>query len=184
MNRVGTWFIRGLLTVAAVVWLSTVTWLCVQGDVDPWPTAVAPDAVAPARLAPPKLAPPRLVVIGDGIPLMPAHAEEPVPPGPVHPHPITATHQRIFEENRLLGALGGAVEVADAAGIRQLLAHYRADYPEDAEDVQDGYQAIADCLERPGVETRLAAERWSDQHHGSTVRRFVARTCQLTGARP
>jgi hypothetical protein len=72
--------------------------------------------------------------------------------------------------------------VGPVAGLRKLLARYRAGYPEDAQDVQAPYEAIADCLEGPGDETRAAARRWSDEHHGSTVRRFVMRMCRLDGA--
>jgi hypothetical protein len=65
--------------------------------------------------------------------------------------------------------------------LRKLLDRYRAAYPEDGQDVQAGYTAIADCLERPGEETRTAAQHWSDEHHGATVRRFVRQICQLDG---
>ncbi|MBN2576702.1 MAG: hypothetical protein JXP73_19205 [Deltaproteobacteria bacterium] len=71
------------------------------------------------------------------------------------------------------------MDQGDAPGIRRLLAQYRASYPADAQDLQDGYAAIADCLEPPGRKAGAAARRWSDGHHGSTVRRFVMRVCGL-----
>jgi hypothetical protein len=184
MNRAGTWLIRGLLAVAAVVWLATVTWMGWPKQPAPaWRADAAPTAdrilVSAPRLA--RLPRPAPELAGDGVPIMPARASARRPEGSLHPHPITARHERIFEENRLIGALNGAVDVRDAAGLRKLLDRYRAAYPEDGQDVQAGYAAIADCLERPGEETRTAAQRWSDEHHGSTVRRFVRRICQLDG---
>ncbi len=113
----------------------------------------------------------------DGLPIMPASPRDPLPAGPVHPHPITPEHQRVFAENRLIGELNGAVDAADVPALRKALAQYSEQYPQDAQDVQGGYAVIADCLEHPGKASRSAAERWSDEHHGSTVRRFVMRNC-------
>ncbi len=113
----------------------------------------------------------------DGLPIMPPGQRDPIPAGPVHPHPITPEHQRIFAENRLIGALDGAMDAADVPGLRKALAQYTEGYPEDAQDVQGGYALIADCLERPDATTRAAAEHWSDEHRGSTIRRFVVRHC-------
>ena len=126
-----------------------------------------------------RITPPQPEAASDGVPIMPARAEEALPAGTVHPHAITAQQARIFGENRLIGALNGAVDVGDAAGLRRLLARYRADYPEDGQDAQGGYQATADCVERPGTDSRAAAQRWADEHRGSTVRRFVRRICGL-----
>jgi hypothetical protein len=175
-SATGVLLVSGLLAAAWRVW-----WL----EPERRPVADAHDesgAVARSRFGVPKLAQasaPALEWAADGAPIMPARAEQPVPDGPAHPHPITAQHLRIYEENRLIEALNGAVDVANAGGIRALLARYRAGYPEDAQGLQDGYQAVADCLEHPGAETQAAAQHWSDQHHGSTVRRFVMRICQV-----
>ena len=185
MSRVGQTTFRGLLLLAALLLVGVATWLCVPGQRAPIGRAEPEVAYRPARAPAPKFAPitsPQPEAASDGVPIMPARADEALPAGPVHPHPITAQHARIFEENRLIGALNGAVDMGDAAGLRRLLAQYRADYPEDGQDAQGGYQAIADCLERPGADSRAAAQRWSDEHRGSTVRRFVARTCRLDGA--
>ena len=95
----------------------------------------------------------------------------------MHPHPITPAHQRIYRENRLVGALDGAMDVKDAAAMRRLLQTYRDEYPEDDNMLQDGYAIVADCFERPGEATRAAALAWADTHRGSTLRRFVSRHC-------
>jgi hypothetical protein len=119
----------------------------------------------------------RTELASDGLPIMPAGPNEPVPDGPVHPHPITPEHERIFEENRLIGALNGAMDVKDVPAMRKFLEQYREQYPEDDHMIQGGYSVIADCLEHPGRTSRAAAERWADDHRGSTLRRFVQRHC-------
>ena len=95
----------------------------------------------------------------------------------MHPHPITPQHQRIYAENRLIGALNGAMDVKDAPAMRRLLEQYRREYPEDDNKLQDGYAVIADCFEHPGAQARAAAERWIETHNGSTLKRFVNRHC-------
>jgi hypothetical protein len=114
------------------------------------------------------------VVTSDGLPIMPPRGS---PDGPVHPHPITPRHERIFAENRLIGALDGAMDVKDAAGMRKLLEQYRREYPEDDNMLQEGYAVIADCFEHPGPQSRAAAERWLPSHNGSTLKRWVKRHC-------
>ena len=61
--------------------------------------------------------------------------------------------------------------------MKELLAQYRREFPEDQWQLQDGYAVIIDCLEHPGPESRQAAERWLDQNNGSTVKRSVLRNC-------
>jgi hypothetical protein len=131
------------------------------------------DAKRPAAPAPP--APEH--VAADGIGFMPQHDGDPRPPGPLHPHPITPQHQRIFAENRIAFALDDATDAKDVAVMKQLLAQYRRDFPEDQWQLQDGYAVIIDCLEHPGPESRRAAERWLEQNNGSTVKRSVLRNC-------
>ena len=94
-----------------------------------------------------------------------------------HPHPITPQHERIYRENTLTFALDGAVDVEDAPGIRRLLAIYRQEFPEDSLLTQQGYEIIADCLDRPGVGTRAAAQRFYDTEIASALRRHVRRHC-------
>lgn len=135
-----------------------------------------PSAVAPA--APAASVAPSLYVAPDGIPIKPAgsaayHEEE----GPMHPHPITPQHERIFHENNLIGNLNGAMDVKDFAGMRGLLKQYREEYPEDAHVLQDGYELIANCLEHPGPEIRAVAQRYYDQQLDSGLRRYIRRHC-------
>ena len=94
-----------------------------------------------------------------------------------HPHPITSAHIRIQRENNLLGALDGAMDVKDGAGMRRLLQQYRNEFPEDTNELQQGYRIIADCLEYPGPNSTAAGQRYYDRERGSTLRRFVARHC-------
>ena len=143
----------------------------------PAPVVEAPRPRVPPPPVPPPARKPDEVVTSDGLPIMPPGANDPRPDGPVHPHPITAQHQRIYRENRLIGDLNGAMDVKDVPGLRKLLEEYRRDYPEDDNMLQDGYAIIADCFEHPGEAARAAATRWAETHRGSTLRRFVNRHC-------
>jgi len=155
------------LVVGAAVWLG---WRARR------PTLPAAEASsAPAPTVRPPASP--VAVAHDGLPIMPAGPSASIPDGPVHPHPITPEHERIFEENRLIGALNGAMDVKDVAGLRRLLVEYQDKYPEDDQMLQGGYAVIADCLEHPGEASRAAAQRWAEEHRGSTLRRFVYRHC-------
>jgi hypothetical protein len=93
------------------------------------------------------------------------------------PHAITPTHERIYRENQLIGNLNGAMDVKDAAGLRELLKQYRDEYPEDAHVLADGYELIANCLEHPGAETRAVAQRYYDEQLDSGLRRYIRRHC-------
>ena len=93
------------------------------------------------------------------------------------PHAITPTHERIYRENQLIGNLNGAMDVKDAAGLRELLKQYRDEYPEDAHVLADGYELIASCLEHPGAETRAVAQRYYDEQLDSGLRRYIRRHC-------
>jgi len=94
-----------------------------------------------------------------------------------HPHPISAAHERIFRENNLIGALNLAVDLEDAIEIRELLAQYRAEYPEDEHRLQVGYALIAECLERLDASTRERAQRFWNTEIRSQTRRYVRRYC-------
>jgi hypothetical protein len=108
---------------------------------------------------------------------MSAGAHTKAPDEPMHPHPITPAHERIYRENNLVAALNLAVDLEDPSRIRKALAAYRAEYPEDAHRLQDGYAIIADCLERVDDATRDRAQRfWSTQIRSQT-RRYVRRYC-------
>jgi hypothetical protein len=136
-------------------------------------TSLADDTMATAPPAPPA----HEHVAADGIGFMPPHDGDPRPPGPVHPHPISAQHQRLFAENRIAFALDDATDAKDVAAMKELLAQYRREFPEDQWQLQGGYAVIIDCLEHPGPASRQAAERWLDQNNGSTVKRSVLRNC-------
>src|SRR5262249_52772828 len=144
-----------------------------EEEAAPEPAAPQVAAAKPAepRRAPPPApaADPEAVTTSDGLPIMPVRGE---PSGPVHPHPITPQHQRIYAENRLVAALDGAMDDKDVPGMRRLLEQYRREYPEDDNQLQDGYALIADCLDHPGAPARAAAEQWLDSHNGSSLKRF------------
>jgi hypothetical protein len=131
-------------------------------------------ARARSRLAQPQTEPVNFTA--DGVPIRPAGSAKVDAEGMV-PHPITPQHQRIFRENNLIGNLSGAMDVKDAAGLRRLLEQYRREYPEDAHVLQDGYELIADCFERPGPDTRAAAQRYYDEQLDSGLRRYIRRHC-------
>jgi hypothetical protein len=105
----------------------------------------------------------------------------PAPAGPgegrEHPHPLTPQHLRIRRENQLIGAMNDATGLSDGPRLHALLDTYRAEYPDDPNRLQAGYQVIADCLEHPGAESRDAATRYYDGHRESILRRFVGRHC-------
>jgi hypothetical protein len=113
----------------------------------------------------------------DGLPIKPRDARASVPEGPMHPHPMTAAHERIYRENNLVGALNLAVDLQDALRIRELVAQYRAEYPEDDHRLQDGYEIIADCLDRSDEATHARARRFWETEIRSQTRRYVRRYC-------
>lgn len=175
-----------VLAGAAVVAL--VAWLVLRGG-SPDEAATATPADDPAATAPaaPRLPPvPRVaavpetkpykeeIITSDGIPIAPPRGDV---VGQAHPHPITPQHERIYAENRLVGGIEGAMEVKDVAGMRRLLAQYRREYPEDDQELQDGYGVIADCIEHPGDVTLAAAHQFYDTQRHSPLRRFVRRVC-------
>jgi hypothetical protein len=162
-----------LFVLVVIVVLAALAWI--QRAKPRKLVATAPDSRAEAPAKPVSAVP--FKPTRDELPIMPAHSDDPRPTGPVYPHPITPEHERIFAENRLIGALNGAMDVKDGPALRRFLTQYRDEYPEDTHMLQGGYAVIADCLERPGAESRAAAQRWADEHRGSTLRRFVSRYC-------
>jgi hypothetical protein len=131
----------------------------------------------PARRQPEPPPPHDQHVADDGLGFMPLHEGDPRPPGPLHAHPITPAHRRIFAENRIAFALDDATDAKDIGEMKRLLEQYRREFPEDHWQLQGGYAVILECLEHPGPESRVAAERWLDQNNGSTVKRSVLRDC-------
>jgi len=137
-------------------------------------TEDAPSAPAPPP-APPVSAP--LEYAADGVPFKPHHPSTPDPEGPMHPHPITPEHERIFKENNLFGAISGAMDRRDTAGMRQLLAEYKDEYPEDSHLLQEGFAVIADCIDHPGEASTAAARAYYSANKASIIRRYVRRHC-------
>ena len=135
--------------------------------------AIARDAQRPSPSAPPE----KEHVAADGVGFMPQHEGDARPPGPLHAHPISPQHERIFAENRIAFALHDATDAKDVAAMKALLAQYRREFPEDQWQLQSGYAVIIDCLEHPGPDSRRSAERWLDSNNGSTVKRSVLRNC-------
>jgi len=111
------------------------------------------------------------------VPRLPNEADAQPPAALPHAHPITPQHERIYRENNLTFALDAAVDLEDVADIRRLLAIYREEFPEDALVMQQGYEIIANCLERTGEPTRAAAQSFYDTEIASTLRRHVRRHC-------
>jgi hypothetical protein len=115
-------------------------------------------------------------VATDGLPYMPAAPDAKAAAGPAHPHPITPEHARIFRENATIQALNDAMDSRDVQALRRYLTRYRLEYPEDAQQLQLGFELIANCLEaRPG--SRAAAQRYFNEETASSLRRFVLRHC-------
>jgi hypothetical protein len=142
-------------------------------EVEPAPASL-PAAERELPSAPPQQVSPASFTV-DGVPIMPADAKRGEPG--MAPHPHTPQHERIYRENSLIGDLNGAMDVKDARGMRQLLEQYREEYPEDEHEMQRGYELIADCFEKPGPETRAAAQRYYDEALASGLRRYIRRYC-------
>lgn len=104
------------------------------------------------------------------------HPDDPHEPGML-PHPITPEHERIFAENRTIGALNDAMALRDVGRMRALLAEYRKLDPNDIEATQLGYSILADCIESPGRATQAEAIRFYDTQRHSPLRRFIRRIC-------
>jgi hypothetical protein len=77
----------------------------------------------------------------------------------------------------MLGALNSAMDQGDVAELRRLNREYRQQYPEDSHLMQDGYDLIADCMERRTAANRIAAERFYDTQIASMLRRYVRIHC-------
>jgi hypothetical protein len=94
-----------------------------------------------------------------------------------HPHPLSAAHQRIFAENARVAELNSAMDRGDYAALRELDARYREAYPEDEHALQQGYELIADCMERLTPARVDAARRFWRERRASSLRRYVRRYC-------
>jgi hypothetical protein len=182
---------RPVLSVAVLAMAASIAGWLVLRRADP---PASPERAQRMRDAPPP-EPPRVVSPATAPPPVPdgkavAPVPAPAPPGEApaptageahlpgaEPHPITPAHERIFRENNLIGQLNGALDVKDAEGVRRLLGQYRAQYPDDPNQLQTGYAIIADCLDHPGPNARAAGQRYYDMERGSILRRMVDRYC-------
>jgi pyruvate/2-oxoglutarate dehydrogenase complex dihydrolipoamide acyltransferase (E2) component len=169
----GWWLIRGGRPDAAPVAEPPAS----ETAAAPSPVAAPSPAVAPPAPAPTGAAPeaPPPTPEGPAAATAPSDAGEELRPS----HPITPTHMRIQRENNLLGSMNGAMDVEDGAGLRNLLDQYRQEYPDDPNQLQEGYGVIADCLQHPGPTATAAGHRYFDRERGSILRRFVARHCHF-----
>lgn len=94
-----------------------------------------------------------------------------------HPHPLDDARKRLADEQRLIGALNDAMDLADPKPMRPLIASYRVLMPRDENKLAEGYERIADCLEDPSAAHREAAQEYYDRERASTLRRYVRRHC-------
>lgn len=169
----------GLLSMVV---LGAVAW-CLLSPSQALPRPTEPDdfvASAPAQ-APTTMPAPETTTTPDNspaqeLPSQPAASPEETRIG-MQSHPVTPEHLRIYRENNLIGDLNGAMDVADVAGLRRLIKQYREEFPEDSHVLRDGYELIADCLERPGPETSARAQRYYDEELASGLRRYIRRHC-------
>ena len=103
--------------------------------------------------------------------------DDPAGPGML-PHPITAEHVRIYRDVELLDGAWQALKRRDFAQARVLLRQHAGEYGvRGYDELNDGLTLLADCMERPGPETRQAAQRFYDQQTASTARKRIRRHC-------
>jgi hypothetical protein len=122
----------------------------------------------------------------------PARAEQAVLPGipagtsdgPVAsasarlPHPLTEEHLRRQQEVTEISQAYEALEARDFARARQLVREHRTtSVGRHHDDIDEGLSLLADCMERPGSDTRGRAQRFYDEATYSTTRRRVKRWC-------
>jgi hypothetical protein len=92
-------------------------------------------------------------------------------------HPITPAHERIYRENNMIGAMNAAMDLGNIEELRRLNREYRREYPEDSHLMQEGYDIIADCMERRTAANRVAAQRFYDTQIASMLRRYIRIHC-------
>jgi hypothetical protein len=136
--------------------------------------AEAPPAPGPPPA--PSVTPP-LEYAADGVPFKPHQPSTPDPEGPMHPHPITPEHERIFKENNLFSTISGAMDRRDTVAMRKFLEEYEHEYPEDSHLLQEGFRVIADCIDFPGEKSTAAARAYYGANKASIIRRYVRRHC-------
>jgi hypothetical protein len=139
------------------------------------PEAIAVNAAPPpSPFAAPELPAPRSGPANED--LIAGPGDENRVPG-AKPHPITPDHIRIHEEISLFKAASDAVAAKDVPEIRRIVKEHRAGYPDQNQDMADGYEILADCLEHPGASSTARARRFFEQETYSMMRRPILRTC-------
>jgi hypothetical protein len=173
---------RALLTGAIFLVVGLVLWFMFRPETPPEPRRpLARDepAVAPPPVSPPELAPlltlpaPRPIAVEASKPASVPYDQTPGMPS----HPITAEHEHIQQELQLVQAMNDAMDLGDGARLRALIREHGQQFPGDLNQLRDGYDIVADCLEHPGPASTAAGERYFENERGSTLRRFVHRYC-------
>lgn len=95
----------------------------------------------------------------------------------VHPHPITPEHLRIYREADLHNSAWLALKNGDIARTRELVAEHQRDFPDVNSHMDEGLLVLADCLERPGPETKARAQKYYDTYTYSQMRRRIRKMC-------
>ena len=140
----------------------------------------SPTPAPPAATSSPVPSPARSVahaVANDGIPM---RGTDPIDDSDAElrpSHPITPAHERIYKENNMIGAMNAAMDLGNVAELRRLNREYREQYPEDSHLMQEGYDIIADCMERRTEANRIAAQRFYDTQIASMLRRYIRIHC-------
>ncbi len=93
------------------------------------------------------------------------------------PHPISPDHVRIEQENTLFRDAAEALAAKDVPELRRIAAEHRAAFPDRNQDMADGYDILADCLQYPGAASTSRARRFFDEETYSMMRRPILRTC-------
>ena len=94
-----------------------------------------------------------------------------------HAHPITPEHLRLYRETELLEGAWQALRKRDVAKARELVATHQSEYPDSNQHMDEGLLLLANCIERPGAETRALAQVFYDTKTYSPMRRRLRRLC-------
>jgi hypothetical protein len=95
----------------------------------------------------------------------------------IHPHPITPEGDRLHREVALLDDAWLAVKGKDFAKARELVATHQREYPASNAHMDEGLLVLADCMERPGPDTRAKAQQYYDSRTFSQMRKRIRRLC-------
>ena len=94
-----------------------------------------------------------------------------------HPHPITADHLRNFRQVDLLDDAWQALKARNFRRARELVAVHRAEYPDQWDDMNEGLELLADCMEQRDSESVARAREFYEQYTASRMRRRIRRFC-------